>query len=1012
MRKKLLLLPFLVLALGTVSAHSVSTKPSVLYADQTIDNVKIGDTFIVEQKTLVYNEQSKVVDGQIILPDGTSQEGKQFTIQMPGIYSVNYRAFFGTHEESLSIYYHCHRNSGDFFESGEKSNLAKAGSYSHELKNGEIKGAKLTLNSKTTFTYVSEIDFSSFSSSNPFIEFIVDTSRQNTSDLETLIVRLTDVVDNNNYVDISVTDSGPVDDDGKGCYILAGSNNQFKTGYEGSKLHISKYGANVGSSFRDLPEKGNKPVQLYFNYANKELLVSPIIYSGYTSKITDLDDKTIYGSNIWEGFKTGKAKLSIFASSLNNAEATLIVSKIGGTDLSPLDFVDLEAPTIEIDYAGQSSFNLPKASVNKPYRIFDAIVSDNYDRDLSYSTYVTFLDTVNGKIKDISVVNGYFTPKEEGKYTITYVAKDHSLNVAKTPININTVDDSQTMTLADLGTISNQLYSEIALPSTNDVASLVVGGSGKPKVTRTIKDSSNNVIEIVGDILVPTSIGDYNVRYDAVDYIGNKATANLVVHVTNPGHPIFVGSVDLPKVLIKDRIYKLPSHSGVEVVGGKTVNLDSKIYVNGSLLSGNTFTAPEGNKCTIKYQLTGQTGTEVEETDIDVIDVENPIKIEKYFHGDFHKEVDDSGVTLSASSGNPTDLFASLLPYANLYVKFAIDKDDANFSRLVFKFIDSSNFNNSLSFNVSFSSEKAYISAGNDPTQYEFVSATFDEQEEYAIDFIANSKVLRDANHNELALIKFNDNGDVFNGFNAGIYLEITMEGVTSSSKIRVLKVSNQVLSKEESQPYFSDSMIPVIIFKDKFINEQQYGTDAYVPAVDVIDVLNNATAKVSVEAPDGAYKLKNVDATVSNSFKLDQFGSYLVTYRYSDSVGNSNSITRKIVVYDFNAPELTITGSLKESYKLNDQVSIPSYVVKDNLNDYKLEVFLILPDNQERLLITDTNGKVVSYLESNSMVYNNSFKVNSTTFVLEQYGSYTMRFVAYDSDFNKTVQELHFEVK
>ena len=172
MRKKLLLLPFLVLALGTVSAHSVSTKPSVLYADQTIDNVKIGDTFIVEQKTLVYNEQSKVVDGQIILPDGTSQEGKQFTIQMPGIYSVNYRAFFGTHEESLSIYYHCHRNSGDFFESSEKSNLAKAGSYSHELKNGEIKGAKLTLNSKTTFTYVSEIDFSSFSSSNPFIEFI------------------------------------------------------------------------------------------------------------------------------------------------------------------------------------------------------------------------------------------------------------------------------------------------------------------------------------------------------------------------------------------------------------------------------------------------------------------------------------------------------------------------------------------------------------------------------------------------------------------------------------------------------------------------------------------------------------------------------------------------------------------------------------------------------------------------------------------------------------------------
>ena len=44
-------------------------------------------------------------------------------------------------------------------------------------------------------------------------------------------------------------------------------------------------------------------------------------------------------------------------------------------------------------------------------------------------------------------------------------------------------------------------------------------------------------------------------------------------------------------------------------------------------------------------------------------------------------------------------------------------------------------------------------------------------------------------------------------------------------------------------------------------------------------------------------------------------------------------------------------------------------------------------------------------------MIYNDSFKVNETTFVAEQYGSYTMRFVAYDSDYNKTVQELHFEV-
>jgi hypothetical protein len=70
------------------------------------------------------------------------------------------------------------------------------------------------------------------------------------------------------------------------------------------------------------------------------------------------------------------------------------------------------------------------------------------------------------------------------------------------------------------------------------------------------------------------------------------------------------------------------------------------------------------------------------------------------------------------------------------------------------------------------------------------------------------------------------------------------------------------------------------------------------------------------------------------------------------------------------------------------------------------------MPDNQQRLLLTDKNGTVTSYLEADSMVYNSSFKVNSTTFKAEQYGKYTMRFVAYDSDFNKSAKELSFEVK
>jgi hypothetical protein len=227
---------------------------------------------------------------------------------------------------------------------------------------------------------------------------------------------------------------------------------------------------------------------------------------------------------------------------------------------------------------------------------------------------------------------------------------------------------------------------------------------------------------------------------------------------------------------------------------------------------------------------------------------------------------------------------------------------------------------------------------------------------------------------------------------------------------VKIVAISNQTLGHLDFDPYY-DFINPVIIFKEKFINEQQYGEDAYITAVDVFDVLSDVTATVTVKAPDGSYKLKNADATKVNTFKLDQFGSYLVTYKGSDGL-NSASYPRKIVVYDFNAPELTITGSLNETYKLNDAISIPSYSVSDNLNDYKLDIFLIMPNNEERMLMSDTNGTVTSYLDSSSMVYNESFKVNSRTFKAEQYGNYTMRFVAYDSDYNKVVKELHFIVK
>ena len=151
---------------------------------------------------------------------------------MPGVYQVIYRAFFGVEEVSESIYYHCYRQSSDMFISSNSSNKAVNGEFSYSDKTNKIKGAKLTLDSNTVYTYDGTIDFNTFNPDESFIRFIVDTSKQGESDIESFTIRLTDVNNSRNYVDLLITDSGIENCNGQACYVLAGSNNQPKTGYE------------------------------------------------------------------------------------------------------------------------------------------------------------------------------------------------------------------------------------------------------------------------------------------------------------------------------------------------------------------------------------------------------------------------------------------------------------------------------------------------------------------------------------------------------------------------------------------------------------------------------------------------------------------------------------------------------------------------------------------------------------------------------------------------------------
>lgn len=971
--------------------------------------VHVGDSIQVLKRTLVHNGESKEVAGQIIFPDGSSKSGRSFIVTTPGAYQVIYRAYFGVEEEKETITYTCNRESGDFFTSSNPKNPASSGEYTYNNDLNTIQGAVLKLQSKQVFTLNEVLDFNTFGASKPFFEFIVDTSRQGESDLETLTVRLTDVEDDSNYVDITATDSGPIDDAGMGCYLLAGANNQFKSGYEKwgdeYRIHTNKYGTNVRSSFRALPKDNPaKVVKLYFDYENKRLDVSPTYGAETTDKITDLDDESLYGSSIWEGFKTGKARLSVFASSLSSESARIVVSRAGSVDLSQLVFEDHIAPVINIDYDEQNPSSLPRASLNRPYPIYSATVTDNYDVDLPYTVSVTYNDTAHGKEKDISIIDGSFTPKQAGVYNINYRARDIYNNIGIKKISVTAINDSQTMTISVSPTsMTQESYSAFNLPAISDV--VVTGGAGKAKIVRKIMDSNGQEISISGNSFTPTEIGTYYVYYHATDYIGNMATAKITLTVLPTSKPVFINNPFLPRVLIKGHTYTLPVNQAVETVNGKSVLLDTDVFVNGDLLTNRTFIA--GDSCSVKYRATGTTGTnETDPVNIPVINGNNSQNQAAYFYGsNVAASKEGRGVVLSTSTNSST-LFAGILPYDNLYLSFAKESSASNFEYLLFKFSETENPNVSLTFKVRFDGDNAFISLLSGGSEHELPFEARDGLNVYSFNFINATRVLTDLNYKTLTKVKTDDNGNSFGGFAGGLYLDISFGEVSGTSKLRMLELGNQLFGSN----YFDAP--PVVLFKERMINEQDINTEAKIPVVDVYDILGEATVTVTVKAPDGSYKLNNLDATQKHTFMLDSFGGYNVFYNARDNFNNEETYTRKITVYDNVAPVLTVNSKLKNSYKINSKIKIPEYTVSDNSNSYAVSVFVILPNDEERILLKDINGTVTSYLSKDNEIYNASFKVDDRTFKAELYGTYTLRFVAYDDAYNKTVQEITFVVK
>ena len=516
----------------------------------------------------------------------------------------------------------------------------------------------------------------------------------------------------------------------------------------------------------------------------------------------------------------------------------------------------------------------------------------------------------------------------------------------------------------------------------------------------------------VKDSILLTELGAYKVVYKVTDYLQNVQYGVVTITSEALEKPTFITTPTFEKTLIAGFVYDLPSAFVVETTGGQVLEVDCKVYVNGTEVKGNTFTA-SGETVEIKYVATGATGVGEWTLSIPVVDTDGGKYQDRYFHveGELTVEARKDDVQFAFTGASSVNFIKELYSQGFSLI-FNYEQQNMNFNSLAIVLSDAANRDLAVTFLFSYDvSENVWFVQFN--RAGEKVSYVVSKNN-VSFSLAADGFGVLDASGTSVGNIKYYDNGEAFKGFSDAVYLRMEFDGVASASSIYLTNLCNQVMGYKKSDPSKAkDEIKPVIFLSEEFQIRQKLGTEAKIPtavAYDVLGQISEFTITVK-KMPEGTV-IASGSANDPVKLVLNDAGNYLVTYYAKDSNGKYTDISYSMMVADETAPTLSVDGSLKSEYKVGDKISIPAYSATDNGENCYVQVELILPNNEVRLLHYSENGEVTSLLSGENKLYNSSFKVDENTFVVEKAGKYTLRFLAYDEYYNTVVKEITFIVK
>lgn len=942
---------------------------------QIASEYKVGDEWNVPTASFTQDGEEYACTSVIIMPDGSAVQKDTIVFEKSGNYSVLYKAIINGKYVEKKISFTV---INDLYSVSSNKSSASWGfnSYFEE----SIPGINLSLKPEDVFTFNQVIDVSKLTRNDMICKFYITPLEKGSPEASNMYIKLTDIYDPDNYVLVNYSMYiNEMSWSYNYIYASAGANGQSLIGllwrdFTKYDVHANSWaGLQSWVSYTGIPKaplevRGNPELEakysrfeenydyLSMDYANRVLYAkSQNVWRDY-SKMTDLDDPELYGSNCWDGFTTGEVRMSIYFENYVGASANIFITDIANYDLTKFNFTDSVAPIIDVDYDGYTQETLPKAFVGQPYKLFAGKAIDNLDEIVELKTSVYYNYYSNARTQ-VYVENGYFTPKYAGKYVLVYSATDVMGNETLELAEIDCLQPDKTVKLTVKGQPKAISIGESVRLNDYEVGNN--NGSYDVKIEAVLKsdESVRYEIDLATMTFNPAQTGEFEIRYTVQDYT-HTFTAKDLLTVNKSDTPIIGTYSEFPAYLIKGCQYTFDKATAYDYSNGMKVEIPADYYViednaPAKKADNNTFTVSATKTVEVVCKANNGKGEMNESVAVlPVVDVNygTNVRMMNYFQGKgFVISATEQAVryTKEFDGAREADLEFINQTLINQFT-FTVSFPDGctNFETFDVCLTDALDVKNALKVSFKLESNNTVAFWVNDFTQ-----------KIYRVGYVgsvANLNFYYQKSTNSLLInnnltVRLGGTG-LFNGFDGGFAnFKVQFTGVTGKVGISVSHVCNQPFNKG------MDTIKPVIYMAERTPNLVEIGTEFAIKRAYAFDLLDsNATLAFKlmnskgtfIESVDGVLLDGTQDPNRDYTVVLNEYGRYALQYVSVDCAGNRYDVQNLITVQDSVGPEIVLEKNYRTQAKLGDKITVAKAQISDNVEgDIAVRCYVIVPN-------------------------------------------------------------------